>query len=78
VKSAVKDYAQAIADSDQEAACELLTDHVKDQVEQDTGKQCQAFVANVASFCEVDLAKEGDDWKISDPDDADLGTEITP
>jgi hypothetical protein len=110
VKSAVKDYAQAIAGSDQPRACELITEEAKAQVKQDTGKECQSFVTNLASFgagqelsdveasevsvdgseatatvkgvggieLEVDLVKEAGDWKIADPDDADLGTEITP
>jgi hypothetical protein len=110
VKSAVSDYGKAVAESDQERACELLTESVKQEVEEETGKQCQSFVTNLASFgsaeeiagaeasevtvngieatatvkgvggieLEMDLAKEGDDWKIADPDDADLGAEITP
>ena len=110
VKTVVEDYAAAVADSDQPKACELLTDQVKSELEQDTGKQCQSYVTNLASSgsgqeidkvevsevkvegshavaktkgvggidLEIDLIKQGVEWKISDDDDADLGTELTP
>jgi hypothetical protein len=110
VKSAVSDYAKALADGDQERACGLLTEEARAEVERDAGRRCPEFVSELAGFgvreelsgaeasdvsvngiearasvkgvggvdLEVDLAKEGDDWKIADPDDADLGAELTP
>jgi hypothetical protein len=110
VKSAVKEYAGAIADGDQPKACNLLTDEVKSAVEEQTGKQCQAFVTNLSTIgageqfsaveatdvrvdgnnaearvkgageieLEIDFVKEGEQWKLSDPDDADLGIETSP
>jgi hypothetical protein len=110
VKSAVKEYAQAIADGDQPKACNLLTDEVKSAVEERTGKQCQSFITNLSTIgageqfssveatevkvdgdraearvkgageieLEIDFVKEGEQWKLSDPDDADLGIETSP